>query len=231
VAVNRDLSSHDSRVHIFATENETFMAAAAAVTKVVGLSISKNQTSNVILAAGNSISKTLSLLSSVDADWSNVNWFLADERCVDAENELRNDKQIADVLRNTLGTRYGRIFSPSSHLSPKEAAGEYASRIEQINMFDLCLLGVGNDGHIASLFPNHQALSSNRVCCEILDSPNPPAQRITLTLKMFAQVKNRILVMAGPSKSSAVADYMTNPKSPVRLYDPTAIFADQAAYS
>jgi len=146
VAVNRDLSSHDSRVHIFATENETFMAAAAAVTKVVGLSISKDQTSNVILAAGNSISKTLSFLSSVDTDWSNVNWFLADERCVDAENELRNDKQIADVLRNTLGTRYGHIFSPSSHLSPKEAAGEYASRIEQINMFDLCLLGVGNDG-------------------------------------------------------------------------------------
>jgi 6-phosphogluconolactonase len=231
VAVNRDLSSHDSRVHIFATENETFMAAAAAVTKVVGLSISKNQTSNVILAAGNSISKTLSLLSSVDADWSNVNWYLADERCVDAESNLRNDKQIADVLKNSLGARYGRMFSPSSYLTPKEAAAEYASRIEQINMFDLCLLGMGSDGHIASLLPNHRALSSNRVCCEILDSPNPPAQRITLTLKMFAQVKNRILVMAGPSKSSAVADYMTNPKSPVRLYDPTAIFADQAAYS
>jgi 6-phosphogluconolactonase len=231
VAVNRDLSSHDSRVHIYPTDNEAFVAAAAAVAELVRLGISKNQTSNVILAAGNSISKTLSLLSSVDADWSNVNWFLADERCVDAENESRNDKQIADVLRNTMGTRYGRIFSPSSHLSPKEAAGEYASRIEQINMFDLCLLGVGNDGHIASLFPNHQALSSNRVCCEIIDSPNPPAQRITLTLKMFAQVKNRILVMAGPSKSSAVADYTTNPKSPVRLYDPTAIFADRATYS
>jgi 6-phosphogluconolactonase len=231
VAVNRDLSSHDSRVHIFATENETFMAAAAAVTKVVGLSISKNQTSNVILAAGNSISKTLSLLSSVDADWSNVNWYLADERCVDAESNLRNDKQIADVLKNSLGARYGRMFSPSSYLTPKEAAAEYASRIEQINMFDLCLLGMGSDGHIASLLPNHRALSSNRVCCEILDSPNPPAQRITLTLKMFAQVKNRILVMAGPSKSSAVAEYTTNPKSPVRLYDPTAIFADQAAYS
>jgi 6-phosphogluconolactonase len=231
VAVNRDLSSHDSRVHIYPTDNEAFVAAAAAVAELVRLGISKNQTSNVILAAGNSISKTLSLLSSVDADWPNVNWYLADERCVDAESELRNDKQIADVLRNTLGTHYGRIFSPSSHLSPKEAAGEYASRIEQINMFDLCLLGVGNDGHIASLFPNHQALSSNRVCCEILDSPNPPAQRITLTLKMFAQVKNRILVMAGPSKSSAVADYTTNPKSPVRLYDPTAIFADRATHS
>ena len=231
MAVNRDLSSHDSRVHIYPTDNEAFVAAAAAFTDLVRLGISKNQISNVILAAGNSISKTLSLLSSADADWPNVNWYLADERCVDAESNLRNDKQIADVLRNSLGARYGRIFSPSSYLTPKEATDEYASRIEQINMFDLCLLGMGNDGHIASLLPNHQALSSSRVCCEIIDSPNPPAQRITLTLKMFVQVENRILVTTGSSKSDAVTDYTTNAKSPVRLYNPTAIFADQAAYS
>jgi len=231
VAVNRDLSSDDSRVHIYPTDNEAFVAAAAEVTKLVRDGISKNDTCNVILAAGNSISKTLSLLSNIDTDWSKVNWYLADERCVNAENELRNDKQIADVLRNSLGAHYGHIFSPSSYLPPKEAADEYASRIERINMFDFCLLGMGNDGHIASLLPNHQALDSNRVCCEIADSPNPPAQRVTLTLKMFAQVENRILVTTGSSKSDAVTDYTTNPKSPVRLYNPTEIFADQAAYS
>ena len=231
MAVNRDLSSDDSRVHIYPTDNEVFVAAAAAITKLVRLGISKNQISNVILAAGNSISKTLSLLSSTDADWTNVNWYLADERCVDAENESRNDKQIADVLRNSLGARYGCIFSPSSYLTPKEAADEYASRIEQINMFDLCLLGMGNDGHIASLLPNHRALSTNRVCCEIIDSPNPPALRVTLTLKMFAQVENRILVTTGSGKSDAITDFTSNLKSPVRLYNPKAIFADQAAYS
>jgi 6-phosphogluconolactonase len=207
------------------------VATAAAVTELVRLGISKNQTSNVILAAGNSISKTLSLLSNIDTDWSKVNWYLADERCVDAESELRNDKQIADILRNSLGAHYGHIFSPSSFLSPKEAADEYASRIERINMFDFCLLGMGNDGHIASLLPNHHALNSNRVCCEVIDSPNPPAQRVTLTLKVFAQVENRILVTTGSTKSDAVTDLTTNPKSPVRLYNPTAIFADQAAYS
>ena len=231
MAVNRDLSSDDSRVHIYPTDNEAFLAAAAAVTKLVRLGISKNKTCNVILAAGNSISKTLSLLSNIDTDWSKVNWYLADERCVNAENELRNDKQIADILRNSLGAHYGHIFSPSSYLSPKEAADEYASRIERINMFDFCLLGMGNDGHIASLLPNHQALNSNRVCCEVIDSPNPPAQRVTLTLKIFAQVENRILITTGSNKSDAVADFTTNPKSLVRLYNPTAIFADQAAYS
>jgi len=231
VAVNRDLSSRDSRVHIYPTDNEAIVAAAAAVTELVRLRISKDKTCNVILAGGNSISKTLSLLSKIETDWSKVNWYLADERCVNAENELRNDKQIADVLRNSLGAHYGHIFSPRSYLLPKEAADEYASRIERINMFDFCLLGMGNDGHIASLLPNHQALDSNRVCCEIADSPNPPAQRVTLTLKMFAQVENRILITTGSNKSDAVADFTTNPKSLVRLYNPTAIFADQAAYS
>ena len=103
MAVNRDLSSRDSQVHIYPTDNEAFVAAAATVTELVGLGISKSDTCNVILAAGNSISKTLSLLSNIDTDWSKVTWYLADERCVNAESELRNDKQIADVLRNTLG--------------------------------------------------------------------------------------------------------------------------------
>ena len=73
MAVKRDLSSDDSRVHIYPTDNEAFVAAASAVTELVRLGISKNQTSNVILAAGNSISKTLSLLSKIDTDWSKVN--------------------------------------------------------------------------------------------------------------------------------------------------------------
>lgn len=231
MAGNGDLSSHDLRVHLFASDNEAFMATAAAITEIIRLSTDKNQTSNVILAAGNSVSKTLSFLSPSATDWQRVNWYLADERHVGTENPLRNDRQMAIALRNSLGESHGRVFSPSPLLALKEAAAEYASRIERINMFDFCLLGMGNDGHIASLLPNHQALDSNRVCCEITDSPNPPAQRVTLTLKMFAQVENRILITTGSNKSDAVADFTTNPKSPVRLYNPTAIFADQAAYS
>ena len=113
----------------------------------------------------------------------------------------------------------------------KEAAAKYASRIEQINMFDVCLLGMGNDGHIASLTPNHPALNSSQLCCEMTDSPNLPKERITLTLKTFSRTQNRILVTTGPSKVAAVRKYITDSQSPVRLYNPTAIFADQAAYS
>ncbi len=231
MAVNDDFSSKDSRVHIFATENAVFEATATAITELIGAALSKNRVSNVIIASGNSIISTLGFLSASATDWRKVNWYLADERCVADDDDRRNEKQITDALRRSLGVNHGRVFSPSSRLLPAEAASEYASRISAISMFDFCLLGMGNDGHVASLLQNHSALNSSQLCCEIVDSPNPPAERITLTLKTFGQIHDRILVTAGSSKSTAIHDFIANSRSPVRLYNPTAIFADQAAYS
>ena len=231
MAVNRDFSSTDSRVHIFSSNVATFEATASKVTELINKGIQSHKTSHVIVASGNSISQTLGLLSKDDADWSKVNWYLADERCVAQDDRLRNDLQVARVLKKSLGENFGRVISASSSLSPKEAASEYASRISAIDMFDFCLLGMGNDGHIASLLPKHPALNSNQLCSDIYDSPNPPATRITVTLKLMQSVSNRILVTAGSGKSSAVHDYIMNPQAPVRLYNPTAIFADQAAYA
>ncbi len=193
--------------------------------------VTKDRAPNVIIASGKSIIGTLGFLSAGDADWKKVNWYLADERCVADDDDRRNEKQITDVLTRSLGENHGRVFSPSSRLAPAEAASEYASRISAISMFDFCLLGMGNDGHVASLLPKHSALNSSQLCCAIVDSPNPPAERITLTLKTLSHILDRILVTTGSSKSTAIHDFITNSQSPVRLYNPTAIYADQAAYS
>lgn len=231
MAVNDDFSSKDSRVRIFPTDKGAFAATASVITALIDATIKREETSNVIVAAGNAIAQTLGFLSASDTDWRKVNWFLADERCVAHDDIRRNDKQITEVLTNSLGKNFGRIFAPNALLSPKEAAREYASRIGQISMFDFCLLGMGTDGHIASLLPNHSVLNSNEICCELYDSPNPPAERITLTLKTLGQVRNRILITTGAKKSRAVNDYVSNPRSPVRLFSPTAIFSDEAAYA
>ena len=150
MSVNDDFSSTDTRVRVFATDNAAFQATAATITELIHESLRKNSVSNVIIAAGTSITQTLRFLSPSDADWQKVSWYLADERCVAQEDEQRNERQIADALKSSLGEKHGRVFSPSSRLLPKEAASEYASRISAISMFDFCLLGMGNDGHIAS---------------------------------------------------------------------------------
>lgn len=231
MAVKGDFSSKDSRVQIFETDKEAFYTTAAKITELIAAGLTKNSVSNVIIAAGNSISQTLEFLRHEDADWRNVNWFLADERCVAHGDPRRNDLQIIKILKSSLGENHGRVFSTDALLSPKEAAIQYASRIGQIDMFDFCLLGMGNDGHVASLLPNHAALESDQICCKISDSPNPPAERITLTFNVFCQIKNRILITTGPGKTNATTDYINNLSSPVRRYDPTKIFADKAAYA
>ena len=230
MSVDQKFSAADPRVQLFTTDIEAFKFTALKISSLINAAIHERGSANVILAAGNSIEKTLSFLDQKDAQWAQVKWFLADERCVDHDDEQRNQLRLTSVLKKSIGEKFGEIVGPNAHDSPEESASKYASRIEAINMFDFCLLGMGNDGHIASLLPNHPALDSKEICFVVNDSPNLPRKRITLTLESLARSENRILITTGASKQKAIKDFVNNPQAPVRLFDPTAIIADQVAY-
>ena len=230
MSVDQKFSAADPRVQLFTTDLEAFKFTAVKISSLVNAAIHERGSANVILAAGNSIEKTLSFLDQRDAQWAQVKWFLADERCVDHDDEQRNQLRLISVLKKSIGEKFGEIVGPNAHDSPEESASKYASRIEAIDMFDFCLLGMGNDGHIASLLPNHPALDSKEICFVVNDSPNLPKKRITLTLESLARSQNRILITTGASKQKAIKDFVNNPQAPVRLFDPTAIIADQVAY-
>ena len=230
MSVDQKFSAADPRVQLFTTDLEAFKFTAVKISSLVNAAIHERGSANVILAAGNSIEKTLSFLDQRDAQWAQVKWFLADERCVDHNDEQRNQLRLISVLKKSIGEKFGEIVGPNAHDSPEESASKYASRIEAIDMFDFCLLGMGNDGHIASLLPNHPALDSKEICFVVNDSPNLPKKRITLTLESLARSQNRILITTGASKQKAIKDFVNNPQAPVRLFDPTAIIADQVAY-
>ena len=230
MSVDQKFSAADPRVQLFTTDLEAFKFTAVKISSLINAAIHERGSTNVMLAAGNSIEKTLSFLDQKDAQWAQVKWFLADERCVDHDDEQRNQLRLTSVLKKSIGEKFGEIVGPNAHDSPEESASKYASRIEAINMFDFCLLGMGNDGHIASLLPNHPALDSKEICFVVNDSPNLPNKRITLTLGSLARSQNRILITTGASKQQAIKDFVNNPQAPVRLFDPTAIIADQVAY-
>ena len=230
MSVDQKFSAADPRVQLFTTDLEAFKFTAVKISSLINAAIHERGSANVILAAGNSIEKTLSFLDQKDAQWAQVKWFLADERCVDHDDEQRNQLRLTSVLQKSIGEKFGEIVGPNAHDSPEESASKYASRIEAIDMFDFCLLGMGNDGHIASLLPNHPALDSNEICFVVNDSPNLPRKRITLTLESLARSQNRILITTGASKQQAIKDFVNNSQAPVRLFDPTAIIADQVAY-
>ena len=225
----QNFSSTDSRFKIFASESEVFEHTAQMITAIVKHALTQRSTCNVIIAAGNSVTKSLGRLTPETLNWQLVNWFLADERCVDKNSNLRNELQIIQVLENTLGKKFGVITSPQAEIQPQEAVAAYASRIKSINMFDFCLLGMGDDGHIASLTPGNSSLYSDDTCLLINDSPNPPHQRITLGMRVLRNTTNRILVTTGGSKNKAFKTIERDSMSPVQIFDPTTIVVDRAA--
>lgn len=113
----------------------------------------------------------------------------------------------------------GRVHSINDSLSAEEAASEYefvirqfvksrvvsVSEVSDCPKFDLILLGMGPDGHIASLFPNHTALDEkNEWVTFLTDSPKPPPERITFTLPVINSASNVAVVVTGSSKADAV---------------------------
>ena len=229
MVIKDSFSETDPRLKLFATESEVFQFTAKLLTEIIETTVDAHEDCNVIVAGGRSITKSLECLLPLSIDWQRVNWFLADERCVASDDPQRNDLQIRQVLQKTLGNAYGNVNSSRTDTNLEEAVKEYATRIDRVNMFDFCLLGMGDDGHIASLLPGHRVLNSTDSCCLVSDSPNPPSQRITLSMSTLRNTKNRIVVTTSATKKQAVREFRNNPQTPVRIFEPTLVVLDHGA--
>src|SRR5258708_1037327 len=104
----------------------------------------------------------------------------------------------------------GRVAPATVHripaeLGPDEAAGLYSHVVAAVAPLDIVVLGVGEDGHTASLFPGHPALEASGLAVGIRDAPKPPPQRVTLTLPVLQSARRVIILATGAGKADAVA--------------------------
>ena len=139
------------------------------------------------------------------ADWSNVELWFGDERFVPEGHADRNDQQARDAFLDRVGaTGVHAVAGNDCSLSAAEAADQYAETLP--DSFDLVLLGIGPDGHVASLFPHHPALQeTERGCVELFDSPKPPPVRISMTFPVLNRGAEVWFLASGESKADAVA--------------------------
>ena len=183
---------------------------------------------HVCLAGGSTPMRCYELLDSQLDDWTNVHLWYGDERCVPYDDPESNHGQVKERLRAR-----GAIWHPMpATLGPAEGAIEY-SREMGPTILDIIQLGMGPDGHTASLFPHHPVLDAQGVAVGITDSPKPPPERITLTLPKINSSRRIVLLVAGEGKSEALARAMGTPDrgTPASLLDRTKllIMADNAA--
>lgn len=166
------------------------------------------RTPAVVLTGGTIATEAYRRLASGAVDWADVDFYWGDERFVPAEHADRNDQQARDAFLTRLAVPEAHIHAMPAHgcdQSMAEAADGYATTLPEVP-FDLVLLGVGPDGHIASLFPGYpQVREETRRAVEVLDSPKPPPQRISLTLPALNNAHSVWLLVSGEGKADAVA--------------------------
>lgn len=166
------------------------------------------RTPSVVLTGGTIAIAAYERITAGDVDWTDVDFYWGDERFVAPGHEDRNDQQARDAFLTRLGVPDARIHAmpaDDGRLDIAAAADEYAAALPG-DAFDLVLHGVGPDGHIASLFPGFaQVGETDRRAVEVLDSPKPPPQRISLTYPAINHAEIVWFLVSGEGKAEAVA--------------------------
>jgi 6-phosphogluconolactonase len=158
---------------------------------------------SLVLAGGTTPRRCYELLSRMEVDWGRVSILFGDERCVRPDHPDSNYRMAREALLDRVSP--ATVYRMPAELGPDEAAGLYAHVVAAVAPLDVVVLGVGEDGHTASLFPGHPALNATGLAVGIRDSPKPPSQRVTLTLAALQAARRVIILATGAGKADAVA--------------------------
>ena len=171
---------------------------------------------SVVLAGGNTPRAIYRLLRDLTMDWSKWHVYHGDERCLKPDHEERNSLMVQQVLLDHVAIPAQQVHHIPAELGPLAGASAYAKTLQGVGCFDLVLLGLGEDGHTASLFPGH-AVDNRADAVAVFDSPKPPAQRITLSQKRLNHAEQVIFIVSGAGKQQAVNDWRSGVAIPATL--------------
>jgi 6-phosphogluconolactonase len=210
----------------FISTSDVFADAARNVNELVAQIVSKRGVCSIVISGGSAIRHTLMHLIVCDVPWPSVRLYMADERCLPREDRDRNDAMINEVLVQPAQIKSEYFNQIPAELGPQKGAQSYARTLCSVDHFDIALLGVGPDGHIASLFPNHPSIENCDRVIAVENSPKFPPNRVSVGLTMLRGSTHRIVVVAGGEKSDLIARIQEGQKPPVALVDPTKWFLD-----
>jgi 6-phosphogluconolactonase len=203
---------------------------------------------SVVLTGGRVAAKVLrsvrELPASAAIDWSRVDLWWGDERYLPSGDPDRNETQAREALLDKLPLDPARVHAMPASDGPdgedaSAAASRYAGELAGaagtgggLPRFDVLMLGVGEDGHVASLFPGHPVLRETGTTAATFDSPKPPPTRVTLTLSTIRSADEVWLIAAGPDKAAPIGTVLSGgdlPAAGASGVQKTLWLLDQAA--
>jgi 6-phosphogluconolactonase len=158
---------------------------------------------SLVLAGGTTPKRCYEILAGLEVEWGRVSVLFGDERCVPPDDPESNYRMAREALLSRVSP--ASVYRMPAELGPDEGAKAYAAVIRHVTPFDIVVLGIGEDGHVASLFPGHPLLKATGLTAGISDAPKPPPKRVTLTLGVIRDAKLVLILATGAGKASAVS--------------------------
>lgn len=211
---------------IYKTLEELNQDLADYVIKIAEMSIEVNDRFNFVLTGGSSPKALYNFLATAcqhRIDWEKVYFFFGDERNVPADDENYNGLMAKKALLDPLNIKEDHIFYVNTDLSPEEAAAAYKKSLdkhfkgEEI-VFDLILLGMGDDAHTASIFPNTDLVDNKKATVAAVFVEKLNTHRISLTAPLINKAEHVAFLVFGENKANALKHVIGDEEKDFKTY-------------
>ena len=234
--------------HVFKDKGEVARAAARLFTELSHRALEERGRFTVALSGGATPAPLFQLLASSPwweaIPWDRTVFFWADDRAVGPEDERSNFRAAKLTLLDNVPVHAENVIRIRGELGATEAAGQLCSDLvegfgdKELPRFDLVLLGLGADGHTASLFPGDGALQCTDWSAPVIDPPADPAvDRVTLTLDVLNNARTALFLVTGRAKGDVMAAMVNDPDAGDRYpaarveAEETLWYVDEAAFA
>lgn len=209
----------NSRWHCLENADQVAEAVCQRILDAADSAIKQRGRFKLVLAGGSTPEKVYRLLTKLQADWKN--WFIyyGDERCLPVNDKDRNSLMAEQVFLNKVAIPSAQIFTMPAESGPEAGAEQYHQIVADALPFDMVLLGMGEDGHTASLFPGH-IHNVNELTHAVFNSPKPPPERVTISAKALSNTAELIFLITGSNKQDAVRAWKQGHDLPVATITP-----------
>jgi 6-phosphogluconolactonase len=200
------------------------LAALKIVVGAAAQAVAERGQFHLVLSGGETPRSIYRMLRDIQAGWGAWHVYFGDERCLPADDPERNSRMAGDAWLDHVVLPSGQVHPIPAELGPEKAAAAYAATLHGVGDFDLVLLGLGEDGHTASLFPGHDwgTAAGAPDALAILDATKPPPERVSLSAARLSRARQVVFLVAGESKLPAVAAWRAYRNIPARAITPAA---------
>lgn len=222
------------RWHVFPDDASLVANALARVLATAQGAIALHGAFDIVLAGGNTPRKLYRALRQANANWNAWHVWYGDERCAPPDDPQRNSRMARDEWLDHVAIPAANVHAIPAESGAREAAALYARELRTVDAFDLVLLGLGEDGHTASLFPGHDwgTHADSPDVLAVFDAPKPPPERVSLSAARLSNARHVLFLVEGAGKRDAIAAWKRGNAIPAASVTPASgvdVLLDAAA--